>query len=86
MSNQVYGYITDKIMQELERGCCAVAQAVENSADGVRVPTSFVSKKPYRGVNTFLLALARFKAGLRFKLLANLQADSDARRKRQRAA
>ena len=25
--------------------------------------TSFVSKKPYRGVNTFLLALARFKAG-----------------------
>ena len=21
MSNQVYGYITDKIMEELERGC-----------------------------------------------------------------
>jgi antirestriction protein ArdC len=32
-------------------------------AQSVRVPTSFVSKRPYRGVNTFLLALARSKAG-----------------------
>src|SRR5258707_7940203 len=63
MSNQVYGYITDKIMDELERGCVPWHKPWKTSSDGIRVPTSFVSKKPYRGVNTFLLALARFKAG-----------------------
>ena len=63
MSNQVYGYITDRIMEELERGCVPWHKPWKTSADGVRVPTSFVSKRPYRGVNTFLLALARFKAG-----------------------
>ena len=63
MSNQVYGYITDRIMEELERGCVPWHKPWKTSSDGTRVPTSFVSKKPYRGVNTFLLALARFKAG-----------------------
>lgn len=63
MSNQVYGYITDRIMEELERGCVPWHRPWKTSSDGVRVPTSFVSKKPYRGVNTFLLALSRFKAG-----------------------
>jgi N-terminal domain of anti-restriction factor ArdC len=29
----------------------------------VRVPMNYASKKPYRGVNTFLLAVSRFKAG-----------------------
>jgi antirestriction protein ArdC len=62
MSNQVYGYITDKILEELERGCVPWHQPWK-SPDGVRVPTSFVSKKPYRGVNTFLLAVSRVKAG-----------------------
>jgi antirestriction protein ArdC len=63
MSNQVYQYITDKIIEELERGCVPWQQPWKSSADGIRVPTSYLSKKPYRGVNTFLLALARFKAG-----------------------
>src|SRR5215813_10017917 len=62
MSNQVYGYITDKIMEELERGCVPWHKPWK-SPDGVRVPMNYVSKKPYRGVNTFLLAVARFKAG-----------------------
>jgi len=63
MSNQVYGYVTEKIMQELERGCVPWHKPWKTSSDGIRVPTSFTSKKPYRGVNIFLLALARFKAG-----------------------
>ena len=63
MSNQVYGYVTEKIMQELQRGCVPWHKPWKTSSDGIRVPTSFTSKKPYRGVNTFLLALARFKAG-----------------------
>src|SRR5262249_31851488 len=62
MSNQVYGYITDKIMEELERGCVSWHKPWK-SPDGVRVPMNYASKKPYRGVNTFLLAVARFKAG-----------------------
>jgi antirestriction protein ArdC len=63
MSNQVYQYITDKIMDELQRGCVPWHKPWNSSSDGIRIPTSFVSKKAYRGVNTFLLSLARFKAG-----------------------
>jgi antirestriction protein ArdC len=63
MSNQVYGYVTDKILEELERGCVPWQKPWKTASDGVRMPTSFMSKKPYRGVNTFLLTLARFKAG-----------------------
>ena len=62
MSNQVYQYITDKIVEELERGYVPWHQPWK-TPNGVKVPTSFVSKKPYRGVNTFLLAVARLKAG-----------------------
>ena len=63
MSNQVYGYVTEKIMHELERGGVPWHKPWKTSSDGIRIPTSFVSKKAYRGVNTFLLGLARFKAG-----------------------
>jgi antirestriction protein ArdC len=63
MSNQVYGYIADKIMEELERGCVPWHKPWKVSSDGLRVPTSYTSKKCYRGVNTFLLGVARFKAG-----------------------
>jgi antirestriction protein ArdC len=49
-------------MDELEHGCVPWHQPWK-SPDGVRVPTSFVSKKRYRGVNTFLLAVSRLKAG-----------------------
>jgi len=56
MSNQVYGYITDRIMEELERGCVPWHKPWK-SPDCVRMPTNYASKKPYRGVNTFLLAV-----------------------------
>lgn len=62
MSNQVYGYITDKIMEQLERGCVPWHKPWK-SPDGGRVPMNYASKKPYRGVNTFLLAVSGFKAG-----------------------
>ena len=56
MSNQVYGYITDKIIEELEHGCVPWHKPWK-SPDGMRMPTNYASKKPYRGVNTFLLAV-----------------------------
>ena len=62
MSNQVYQYITDKIISELEQECVPWHKPWK-SADGVRLPTNFTTQKPYRGVNTFLLAVARLKAG-----------------------
>src|SRR5499433_698399 len=62
MSNQVYQYITDKIIAELEQGCVPWHKPWK-SADGVRLPSNFTTKKPYRGVNTFLLAVARLKSG-----------------------
>jgi hypothetical protein len=49
-------------MEELERGCVPWHKPWK-SPDGVRVPMNYASKKPYRGVNTFLLAVSRFKAG-----------------------
>jgi antirestriction protein ArdC len=62
MSNKVYEYITDKIIEELTNGCVPWHQPWK-SPDGVRAPTSFISKKAYRGVNSFLLTVARIKAG-----------------------
>jgi antirestriction protein ArdC len=50
MSNQVYGYVTEKIVQELERGCVPWHKPWKTSSAGVRVPASFVSKKPYRPI------------------------------------
>jgi antirestriction protein ArdC len=35
MSNQVYGYITDKIMGELERGCVPWHKPWKTSSDGI---------------------------------------------------
>jgi antirestriction protein ArdC len=63
MSNQVYQYVTDRIIEELEKGCVPWNKPWKASSDGVRVPTSYVSKKSYRGINTFLLTVARIKAG-----------------------
>jgi antirestriction protein ArdC len=52
MSNQVYGYITDKIMEELERGCVPWHKPWK----GVNQwPQNFISRKVYRGINLFLL-------------------------------
>jgi antirestriction protein ArdC len=62
MSNQVYGYITDKILRELEKGSVPWHKPWK-SADGELMPTNYFSKKPYRGINTFLLTVARIKEG-----------------------
>ena len=47
MSNQVYGYITDKIMKELERGCVPWHKPWK-SPDGVRVPMNYAPAKAQR--------------------------------------
>lgn len=54
MSNKVYEIITDRIIADLEKGKIPWKKPW-NGAEGA--PANFVSKKAYRGVNIFLLAL-----------------------------
>ena len=57
--SDVYQVITDRIIQKLQQGVVPWKQAW-NSETGV--PKNLVSKKPYRGVNTFLLGCQRFSS------------------------
>lgn len=55
MSLKVYEIITDRILQSLEKGVVPWRMPWHTST-----PMNLVSKKPYRGVNVFLLGMQRF--------------------------
>lgn len=55
MSNKVYEIITDRIIQSLEKGVVPWRTPWVMSA-----PRNLISKKPYRGVNVFLLSSMRY--------------------------
>lgn len=50
----VYQIITDRMISILESGTCPWQKPWKTSANDV-LPSNFVSKKPYRGINAFLL-------------------------------
>jgi antirestriction protein ArdC len=52
----LYQEVTDKILKLLDQGVPPWRQPI-TTADGPGMPTSFGSKKPYRGINLFLLAI-----------------------------
>ncbi|QDV71883.1 ArdC family protein [Botrimarina mediterranea] len=52
----LYQEVTDKILKLLDQGVPPWRQPI-TSADGPGLPTSFGTKKPYRGINLFLLAI-----------------------------
>jgi antirestriction protein ArdC len=52
----LYQEVTDKILTLLDQGVPPWRQPI-TSADGPGLPTSFGTKKPYRGINLFLLAI-----------------------------
>ena len=54
-SNKVYQIVTDKIIEILERGAIPWKRPWRGGASGL--PRNIVSKKPYRGINCFLLAV-----------------------------
>lgn len=58
MSNKVYSIITEKIIKLLEGGSIPWNKPWLGGANGM--PKNYVSKKPYRGVNTWLLAFEDF--------------------------
>ena len=55
MSIKVYEIITDRILQSLEKGVVPWRMPWHTST-----PRNLISKKPYRGVNVFLLGMQRF--------------------------
>jgi len=57
----VYQIITDRIVAKLEQGCAPWNQPWKRDAAGnVALPANLVSKKPYRGVNVFLLGASGY--------------------------
>jgi len=54
-TNKVYGYVTEKIVKMLEAGVIPWRKPWSG-----KMPSNYVSKKPYNGVNIFLLAAAPY--------------------------
>ena len=62
MSIDVYQHVTDKIVEALETGTVPWRNPILGSQQDAW-PRNLVSDKPYRGVNTFLLALTSWSIG-----------------------
>ena len=50
MANKVYDYVTQNIIKQLEEGTIPWQKPWENG-----VPINYITRKPYRGINLFLL-------------------------------
>ena len=61
MSNKVYEIVTEKILENLEKGNVPWHKPWKSAYD-VRMPHNLVSKKAYRGVNVWLLAFAPYES------------------------
>jgi len=59
MSHQIYQLVTDRILALLEQGVVPWKKPWKTTAGAV-APSNFVSRKPYRGVNIFLLVAQGF--------------------------
>ena len=55
--NQVYEIITERIIQQLESGVVPWRKPWKTQGN---VPTNFVTKKPYRGINVILLSMTAY--------------------------
>jgi antirestriction protein ArdC len=61
MKTSVYSIITDRIVSLLEKGVVPWQKPWASSTSNL-MPRNFVSKKPYRGVNVFLLHAMAFES------------------------
>ena len=57
--NKVYGIITDQIIEHLKNGVIPWRKPWNYKTSA---PQNFISKKPYKGINTFLLSCAGFNS------------------------
>lgn len=55
--SQVYDYVTEAIVKQLEAGCIPWKKTWAHG-----MPSNFVSKKAYKGINLFLLAFAPYSS------------------------
>lgn len=59
----IYQAVTDRILETLDKGTVPWRHPIKRSADHDGLPRSMSSKKPYRGVNIFLLAMTSWAKG-----------------------
>ncbi len=60
MSEKVYARITEQIIEKLEQGTVPWRKPWKSGPEGL--PMNLVSRKRYRGINVFLLALQPFNS------------------------
>lgn len=59
MKTDVYDIVTERIIAALEKGVCPWQKPWRTTGSDI-LPSNFVSRKPYQGVNTFLLLCTEF--------------------------
>jgi antirestriction protein ArdC len=59
----IYQAVTDRILETLDKGTVPWRHPIKRSGDNDGLPRSMSSKKPYRGVNIFLLAMTAWAKG-----------------------
>lgn len=59
----IYQAVTDRILETLDRGTVPWRHPIKRSCEGDGFPRSLSSRKPYRGVNIFLLAITAWAKG-----------------------
>ena len=59
MRDTVFQIVTDRILAALEAGTVPWKKTWKGDADA---PANFISRKPYRGINAFILAVAGFES------------------------
>lgn len=59
----IYQAVTDRILETLDKGTVPWRHPIKRNGDADGLPRSMSSKKPYRGVNIFLLAITAWAKG-----------------------
>lgn len=59
-TEDIYNIVTDRIIELLEQGTIPWSKCWSSPEGGL--PRNFISKKPYRGINSFLLAFAPYES------------------------
>lgn len=54
MKNDVYQIVTDKMIEALEKGVCPWQKPWKTTSSDI-LPSNYISRKPYQGLNVFLL-------------------------------
>jgi antirestriction protein ArdC len=58
----VYSLVTDRIIEKLEAGTIPWIHYLKSGPRGYQLPKNLVTKKPYKGINVFLLGMSEFSS------------------------